>query len=94
MSFPNKDSVNFPHRNGTLNFYDDKTHLTPPDLEKILNRMKKNGIKIKFCRKAYKPFVLWLLGMIVEPISKKKNKVLRGTWQFYGFETVIWGIKE
>jgi SAM-dependent methyltransferase len=94
MSFPNSESVNFPHRQGTLNFYDDDTHQYVPDFDRILSLMEENGIKIEFCSKAYKPFLMYLRGALKEPLSRKNKKVMWGTWAYWGFETVIWGRKQ
>ncbi len=89
MSFPNSDSVNFPHREGTLNFYDDPTHVYVPDFDKIQVLLKSEGMKIIKAIKSYKPRLHWCVGLINEPISRIKNKILRGTWDFWGFETII-----
>lgn len=55
--------------------------------------MREMGITIEYKCKNYKPIVYWILGLIEEPISVKCSKVLRGTWAYWGFETVIWGYK-
>lgn len=62
MSFPNSDSVDFPHREGTLNFYDDPTHIYIPDMEQIINILKCEGMKIIMEKKAYKPMYYWIWG--------------------------------
>jgi hypothetical protein len=30
---------------------------------------------------------------VIEPISRLRNKVMKGTWVLYGFETAIWGAR-
>ncbi len=62
MSFPNSDSVDFPHREGTLNFYDDPTHIYIPDMELIINILKNEGVKIIMEKKGYKPVYYCILG--------------------------------
>ena len=45
LSFPSAKSLSFPSRIGTLNYYDDITHNNePPDLENIIEILKKNGL--------------------------------------------------
>ena len=93
LAFPSEESVNFPSREGTLNFYDDPTHIWLPNYKKMIQLLKKNGMKIIFARKQYKPLYIWLWGGITERKSRKLGKVLRGTWAWWGFETVIWAEK-
>lgn len=94
MSFPNSDSVDFPHREGTLNFYDDPTHIYIPDMELIINILKNEGVKIIMEKKGYKPVYYCILGGVMEPLSKIKKRVMKGTWGYWGFESVIWSQRE
>jgi len=90
LSFPCEQSVFFPSRNGTLNYYDDPTHkLIPPAIEDIFRIMKKNRLKINYSIVNYKPKILWFFGFLNEPFSKMLNKNLLGTWEYYGFESII-----
>lgn len=93
FSFPNSKSVNFPHRDGTLNFYDDKTHIYVPNFEDILMTLEDEGMKIIKAIKGYKPVYYWIVGRVFEPISKRQQKIMRGTWGYWGFESVIWAMK-
>lgn len=92
MSFPCEESVNFPKRGGTLNFFDDLTHRTIPDFKKIIRNMRKEGLSINFASKRYRPLVLAAMGLMLEPISAftKRNMPATSTWALYGFESVIW----
>jgi len=95
LSFPCDDSINYPNRHGTLNYYDDNTHKEiPPNFEQILSTLKTNGFHITFKAKKYRPLILFLIGMVLEPISKIKKTVVTGTWEFYGFESIIHAIKK
>ena len=90
MAFPCEESVNFPRRGGTLNYFDDDTHLySPPNFRDIIRSLNTNGFSIIFSQKNYSPIILRIYGFIVEPISKIRNKVMRGTWEYYGFESII-----
>ncbi len=93
LAFPCADSLRFPSREGTLNFYDDKTHTKPPDYAWILDSLREEGFKLTFARRRYRPWRLFVIGLLLEPMSRRKKKVIRGTWSFYGFETIIWAKK-
>ncbi len=92
LAFPCEDSAYFPKRHGSLNFYDDPTHLKIPDFSAILNLIKAEGLTIDFVAKRYRPLVPFLLGLILEPFSLIWRRVMPvgSTWALYGFETVIW----
>jgi SAM-dependent methyltransferase len=93
LAFPCADSVRFPSREGTLNFFDDKTHTKPPDFPWILNTLSEEGFKITFAQRRYRPWRHFMIGLLLEPISRMKKKVIKGTWSLYGFESIIWAKK-
>ncbi|MUL63463.1 hypothetical protein BOO86_03215 [Mycobacterium sp. CBMA 234] len=93
LAFPSADTVHFPSRDGTLNFFDDDTHVRPPDYRRVIGLLTAAGITIDFAAERYRPLNWVLLGLINEPLSRARKKVLRGTWALYGFETVIWGTR-
>jgi len=96
LSFPSQDSIAFPKRKGTLNFYDDPTHRNILDLTSIMRTIEEQGLTVRFSAKRYRPFLLMLVGLVLEPISALTRKVmpLGTTWALYGFETVIWAQKK
>jgi SAM-dependent methyltransferase len=89
ISFPCEESINFPSRLGTLNFYDDPTHIHMPIFKEILSRIIKNNLRILIKQKRRRFFPLAILGFFRERLSNKKRKVYRGTWDYWGFESVI-----
>lgn len=92
LSTPCAESVHFPSRRGTLNFYDDDTHRAPipaTTLEQVLSER----MEIVHFHPRYRPPLLLALGLIVEPLSAAKREVMRGTWALWGFESVIWAVK-
>ena len=90
LVFPCSNSINFLMRNGTLNYYDDNTHqLSPPDFDLIIKTLIQRGFEVEFAVKRYRPFILAIIGLILEPISILRRKVLLGAWEFFGFETII-----
>jgi len=95
MAFPSERSVKFPSRRGTLNYYDDKQHKEkPPVFSDVIKTLENEGIKIEYKSEAYKPMSLFFIGMMLEPISALLRKNMTGTWSFWGFEAVVWGIKD
>lgn len=94
MAFPSEESINFPRRKDTLNFYDDETHKIVPRWKEIMCELETYGVSILFSAKNYKPLLDRIRGMINERKSAQMQKRLPGTWAYYGFESVIWGIKK
>ena len=95
LSFPTEDSIHFPSRKGTLNYYDDTTHKdTPPDYEKIIATLKAYNMEIIFASKSYKPFFYFLVGALLEWKSKRKREVKYWNWLYWGFESIIWAKKK
>jgi SAM-dependent methyltransferase len=90
LSFPSSESAFFPSRLGTLNYYDDSTHKNDiPNYNNILEILESKKFNIIFKTKNYRPFFLWFVGMLIEPISNKRKTVMTGTWEYYGFESII-----
>jgi SAM-dependent methyltransferase len=89
IATPSMKSINFPKRSGTLNFFDDNTHNNPVDAKKLISSMS-NQIECEFYSESYQPFFWRIIGFINELSSKKKKKVLLGTWDYYGFEQILW----
>ncbi|MFT7569466.1 MAG: SAM-dependent methyltransferase [Paracoccaceae bacterium] len=91
ISFPSAESVNFPEREGTLNYYDDSTHVgIPPDFPEVTNRILESGFEIEFSARNFRPLVDRVRGFLNEPKSRKQNRLMAGTWDYYGFESIIW----
>jgi SAM-dependent methyltransferase len=93
ISFPSETSVTFPSREGCLNYYDDPTHKSvPPDFDAIVDLLSRKGFSILYSVKRYQPPFFWTLGLVSEPISKRLGR-MQGTWEYYGFESIIWAQK-
>lgn len=94
LSFPCEDSVNFPSRQGTLNYFDDSTHRdAPPSFDHLVSELTSSRFQVVYAERRYRPRVLWLFGCLAEPVSARKRRNLRGTWEYWGFESVIWAKK-
>jgi len=65
ISFPCEESIYFPTRRNTLNFYDDPTHLHTFNFIKMINKIKSQGFIIDCAVRRYRPVFLFLLGFIL-----------------------------
>lgn len=91
ICFPSEKSVEFPNRGGTLNYYDDPTHVgEPPNFSEVTGRIIDSGFDIEFAAPQFRPFVDRVRGFLNEPKSRKQNRLMAGTWAYYGFESIIW----
>lgn len=64
-----------------------------PDFQKIVGAITGRGFKVEFQSARYRPPYQFMLGLLLEPISRLKKKVMRGTWALYGFEAIIWATR-
>jgi len=96
MAFPCEASVNFPSRGGTLNFWDDPTHVRPPNWARTMSSLKSQGMVLLRAAPRYRPPLLAIVGAATELMSRSRNRLgpWGGTWALYGFESVIWAKKE
>jgi SAM-dependent methyltransferase len=95
IAFPSSRSIDFPRRQGTLNYYDDSTHIdVPPDFDEYLALLSAEGFSIDYSTKRYRPIIMRILGFINERRSKNSGIVMTGTWEYYGFESIIWARKK
>lgn len=93
ISFPSEMSVTFPSREGCLNYYDDPTHKSvPPDFGAVVDFLSRRGFSILYSAKRYQPRLFWTLGLVSEPVSKCLGR-MQGTWEYYGFKSIIWAQK-
>lgn len=93
LSFPAEHTVNLPSRYGTLNFYDDPTHLIIPNFESVCCILNREGVSVEKKIKKFRPLIGIIIGFFTEPFSRARKKVMIGTWSLYGFESIIWGRK-
>jgi len=93
LAFPSEASVNFPRRKGTLNFYDDPTHIYLPKFDEMCAAVVKHGFHIDVAIKRYRPLVRALKGLVKEPRCRLQGTVEGEIWSLYGFETIIWATR-
>jgi SAM-dependent methyltransferase len=86
---PSLNTIKYPSREGTLNFYDDDTHNQPIDLCNLI-APHANNIQCIYYNHSYRPFFWRLVGFANEFRSRLKSKVMLGTWDYYGFEQIAW----
>jgi SAM-dependent methyltransferase len=95
LAFPCERSASFPRRKGCLNYFDDATHKgPPPDFDGLIHALELDRFDIEFAARRYRPLPLRLIGFFNEPRSRSRSEVLRGTWAYYGFESIIWARKQ
>lgn len=93
LSYPSDASLTLPSRRGCLNFFDDPTHLRRLDYADLTKQLQENGVTIEVSIPRHRPLIPLGLGLLLEPLSRLRNHVLRGTWALYGFESIIWARK-
>lgn len=92
ISFPSEASISFPKRRG-LNFFDDITHKNIISLSEVLECIESEGLTIDVVTKQNRPKIMTLIGLVLEPLSMVCRRVMIGTWELYGFESIIWATK-
>lgn len=89
IATPSIYSVDFPSRGGGLNFYDDATHQNPVDLMKLFET-ESHRLECLFYSESCRPVFWRFFGYVMEFFSKRRKEIMLGTWDYYGFEQVIW----
>lgn len=92
LAFPCEESVDFPSRKGTLNFFDDPTHREVPSWTTVLEQLRGSGLAIELTCRRYRPRLLFTIGWLLEPLGRLASRNVPGsaTWALYGFESIIW----
>jgi len=91
---PHADSVNFPHRKGTLNFYDDPTHVTVFQPGEVATILASNGceiLKTGRTRMARNLMLMPLKMMVFGVFDQGTGRAFR---DLYGFEEYTIGRRE
>ncbi len=96
LTFPSERSVFLPSAKGTLNFYDDSTHIWIPSIREISNFLVAHDYKPISINHANRGGILYILmGILslplqaVEKILTGKFTANYGTWCLFGFESVM-----
>lgn len=90
LSFPSEKTINFPKRDGCLNYYDDPTHKdSPPNFDRVLEIMREKSLNILFSTRSYKPLLLNRFGYFANLVSNYTKKTSIGLWEWWGFESII-----
>ncbi len=94
IEYPSARSVNFPSKQGTLNFYDDPTHVrifTLNELELLLEEKGCRIVKAAIRRDIRNIFLM--------PVKMIHNRIKYGYvmasvyWDWYGFAEFVWAQK-
>ncbi len=95
LAFPTEASVDFPKREGTLNFYDDPTHRVVPSFAALAARLEANGMRLEKAIPRSRPLMYAIAGLLLEPWSAIRNRVdhYGAIWALWGFESIVWARK-
>ena len=95
IEYPSGKSVNFPSKKGTLNFYDDPTHVRIYSVAELSGIMKPLGMEIlsSGVRKDWRNIAMMPMKIIH---NKLKYGFVYGSvfWDWYGFAEFIWARKK
>jgi SAM-dependent methyltransferase len=93
LAYPSARSVDFPSRPGTLNFYDDPTHVTVLRTDSVLHSLSELGIKVVSHGVGRSSRNLLLMGpkIMLSPILGGVSGPT--LWDLYGFEEYVLGRK-
>jgi hypothetical protein len=91
VAYPSPRSVTFPSRRGTLNFYDDPTHITIIRKDELLEVFRRSGMEVVFAgmSRSIRGLLLMLARILMSPaLGGVTGPVL---WDLYGFEEIAVG---
>lgn len=93
LAYPTAESVHFPHRRGTLNFYDDPTHIRVIETAAVCSVLNQCGLDV--LEAARTRTVRGLLRMFPEVLLSPTIGGITGPmfWDLYGFEEHVVGRK-
>lgn len=94
LEFPTPDSVNFPSKKGTLNFYDDDTHCRLYSIQELSNVLENQGLSIESSGKNRRWINIALMPIKI-PLQLIINGYVQGGvyWDWYGFADFVFGKK-
>ena len=90
IEYPSVRSIKFPSCKGTLNFYDDTTHIKLYPIHEILNILTRNNMKILKCgvKRDWKRIILMPMFAFIDLIRKKH--ISAGVfWDIFGFAEFV-----
>jgi len=95
LSFPCERSVSFPSAEGTLNFYDDPTHVQVPPFGRIRAHLRAACLEERKITQRYRHPVYLVLGVVSLAtqlprwIATKKLRANPLLWSLFGFESIL-----
>lgn len=97
IAFPSVRSLKLPHSiDETLNFYDDPTHITVPDLNAVADVVRASAVEVLHAGRSRESFLTTLADIF--KLGKRLVKKLftgkfsgRGMWYILGFEDHVLG---
>lgn len=82
LAFPCEESLCFPRRRGTLNFFDDGTHKAVPRWQPVVETLRMRGVTLVYTCRRYRPKLLAGIGLALEPLGQLlgTNMPAGATW--------------
>jgi len=97
VAFPSIKSAGLPSADGTLNFFDDETHIYLPSVNEVVNSLLSSGVNVHYAGPSY-DLLRWLLGVALLPWGlikwKLTGRMCKGLWFIFGFETIVYGVRK
>lgn len=95
IEYPGQKSTGLPSMYGTLNFYDDKTHVRLYSHPEISSLLKQNGFMIlKAGTRRHWPYILLLPIRIIQSLITYKRVVGSVFWDLLGFAEFVYARKQ
>ena len=55
-----------------------------------LFKPESHRLECNFYSESAKPIIWYLIGGVQELVSRKIDRIFLGTWDYYGFEQIMW----
>lgn len=90
VEFPGYRSTQLPSMYGTLNFYDDHTHVRIYSVRELMNLFLRNGVKVKSGgTRRHLPTMLLMPLKIVHNLIVYRNVLASIFWDYFGFAEYV-----
>lgn len=97
IAFPSMKSTSLPSADGSLNFFDDESHVHLPTIHETVNTLLESNVRVRYAGRSH-DIIRWLIGVALLPWGVLKlmltGRMCKGLWFVFGFETVIYGVKK
>ena len=92
FSFSSEKTIQMPPCINVLNYKDDSAQNNLIQYNSFIKFLLNKQSNLFYCKKNYRPSILFILVVILEPITKMRIKnidFLNVNWAYYGFKPII-----